>query len=101
MIVYQKESQLLEIKMVYLLGENNMRLFYKRKNDIVYVYKGILNYKLNRYNKKLTKELINKHDKSYINNYYLDSISSDLHKSYYLLYKYDLPNCNRSEKNGF
>lgn len=75
-----------------------MKLYYRNINDIIYVYKGKLNYKLERHNKKLTKELIQKHDKSYVDYTYLDNLPCDLVKSYYILYKYNLP-CNKwSEK---
>lgn len=75
-----------------------MKLYYRNINDIVYVYKGKLNYKLQIYDKKLTKELLLKHDKSYIDYNYLDNLSSDLVGAYYLLYEYDLPSYKWSEE---
>lgn len=60
-----------------------MKLYYKNINDIIYVYKGILNYKLEKHDKKLTKELIDMHDKSYIDTEYLFNLSSELRDAYY------------------
>lgn len=60
-----------------------MKLYYKNINDIIYVYKGILNYKLERHDKKLTKELIDIHDKSYIDEYYLFNLPDELREAYY------------------
>ena len=59
-----------------------MKLYYRNINDIIYVYKGKLNYKLERHNKKLTQELIDKHDKSYIDNEYLLGLPRGLQVDY-------------------
>lgn len=60
-----------------------MKLYYKNINDIIYVYKGILNYKLERYDKKLTLDLINKHDKDYIDREYLFTLKKETRENYW------------------